>query len=85
MTEVSRRVFLGGLTAAGAVAGSSGFLLGAGSDSAQATQTRYAIYGEKQVGITTPAQNHLYLLAFDLADITRQLRVLQDFFVFTEV
>lgn len=71
MPEVSRRGFFGGLIAAGVVTGSSGFLLGAGSNSTQAAETRYSIYGDKQAGVTTPAQNHLYLLAFDIVDITR--------------
>lgn len=70
MSELSRRGFLAGVTATGAVAGSTGYLLG--SQSPQAIDApRYSLYGTRQVGVITPAQSHLYLLSFDLSDINR--------------
>jgi deferrochelatase/peroxidase EfeB len=70
MSEITRRGLLAGVAATGALAGPTGYLLASDSSDANSA-VRYSPFGTHQVGIITPAQSQLYLLAFDLGDITR--------------
>jgi deferrochelatase/peroxidase EfeB len=75
---LTRRGLIGAGAAGGiAVAAGGGFALGRADASEDAGSGTVAFYGERQAGITTPAQDRLHFAAFDMtSDSVADLRTL---------
>lgn len=76
--KVSRRSFLAGVVATGAITGTAAIAANKSTPKSETKDLTHNLYGLNQSGIQTPAQEYLYFLSFDLT--TESKARVQDLF-----